>query len=359
MVPLDQALGVVDRLRTAAVDQKITIVGLLAPFEGATRALKELAGIEVSSRTVEEVTEAAGRRAREQAKVDAEAAKEVSLPAAGAVLDRFSGSLAVLYVEPDGTMAPMRKEDRPQEAPTDDHPATHREVKVGVVFWQKDVMNISPKRREIRRKTYVATMGGLWEFGDELWSAVIAVAGTVRCQTVVIGDGAEWIDTLKDEHFPDAIRILDFYHPLERLWEVANLLYGQKSFEARRWVKEQERRLKASELDAVLEELQRQQSAKPFRPGDEKTLRDKLEEHGKYLGKRRHLMDYAQYLAMGLMIGSGVVESSNKRVIGQRLKQGGMHWSKAGADAVAHIRALYLSDSDGWDRLWTQVMTAA
>ena len=136
---------------------------------------------------------------------------------------------------------------------------------------------------------------------------------------------------------------------------MANLLYGQKSFEARRWVKEQEARLKASDLDTVLEELRRQESAKPFRPGDEKTLREKLAEHGKYLAKRRHQMDYARYLDLGLMIGSGVIESSNKRVIGLRLKQGGMHWSKAGADAVAHIRALYLSDGGGWDRLWEKL----
>ena len=37
--------------------------------------------------------------------------------------------------------------------------------------------------------------------------------------------------------------------------------------------------------------------------------------------------DYQRYLKNGLMIGSGVVESSNRRVVTQRLKQAGMHWS--------------------------------
>jgi hypothetical protein len=358
-VPIDEALGVDGRIRTVAVDEQIAVMGLAMPFDGAARALEKIGGLRVSASTVEEVTEAAGRRAQERAHQGAKQAKKIALPAAGAVLDRFSGSLPILYIEPDGTMAPMRKADRPQQAPTEEHPATHREVKVGVVFWQKDIMNISPKRREIRRKTYVATMGGLQEFGDELWSAVIQVAGTVRCQMVLIGDGADWIDSLKDEHFPDAIRILDFYHPLERLWGVANLLYGQKSFEARRWVKEQETRLKASELDAVLAELRHLESAKPFRQGDEKTLREKAAEHRKYFTKRRHLMDYARYLNLGLMIGSGVIESSNKRVVGLRLKQCGMHWSKRGADAVAHIRALYLSDGSGWDLLWASLGATA
>ncbi|MGH2410266.1 MAG: ISKra4 family transposase [Chloroflexota bacterium] len=352
-IPLDQALGVDDRVRTVEVDQKIAIVGLLAPFEGAARALKELAKIEVSSRTVEEVTEAAGRRAREQAERDVADSRKVALPAAGAALDRFSGALPFLYISPDGTMTPMRPEDRPNQVPTADHPATHREMKVGVVFWADDVMNVSAKRREVRRKRYVATMGSRDQFADEVWATVIQIAGTSRrFQPVVIGDGADWIWEMAAEHYPDAIQILDIFHPLERLWEVANLLYGTKSFEARKWMKEQQARLEASNLEGVLSELKAGRDLKPFKTGDDKALHEKIDEHVKYIEKRRDKMDYGRYLALGLMIGSGVVESSNRRVIGMRLKQAGMHWSLKGADAVARIRALYLSDGDGWDRLW-------
>jgi hypothetical protein len=40
----------------------------------------------------------------------------------------------------------------------------------------------------------------------------------------------------------------------------------------------------------------------------------------------------------GLFVGSGVVEASCKSVIGQRLKQSGMHWTVSGADAIATLR---------------------
>jgi len=40
----------------------------------------------------------------------------------------------------------------------------------------------------------------------------------------------------------------------------------------------------------------------------------------------------------GLFVGSGVVESSCKTVIGQRLKQSGMHWTLSGADAIIALR---------------------
>jgi hypothetical protein len=51
-------------------------------------------------------------------------------------------------------------------------------------------------------------------------------------------------------------------------------------------------------------------------------------------------------------IGSGVVESACKRVVGQRLKGGGMRWGEDGVDAVCHLRALFLSDEGKWKAFW-------
>lgn len=52
------------------------------------------------------------------------------------------------------------------------------------------------------------------------------------------------------------------------------------------------------------------------------------------------------------MIGSGVVESSNRRIVTQRLKQAGMHWSLKGAEGVMALRAAYLSNSNRWSSFW-------
>jgi hypothetical protein len=72
----------------------------------------------------------------------------------------------------------------------------------------------------------------------------------------------------------------------------------------------------------------------------------------KYLRNNAHRMDYPRYLRQGWQIASGAIESACKRVINQRLCMGGMRWSEAGSDAVAHLRALYLSDADQWDAFW-------
>ena len=45
-------------------------------------------------------------------------------------------------------------------------------------------------------------------------------------KVVFIGDGAAWIWELARTHFPLAILILDFYHMMEYLHELSQLLYG-------------------------------------------------------------------------------------------------------------------------------------
>jgi hypothetical protein len=57
------------------------------------------------------------------------------------------------------------------------------------------------------------------------------------------------------------------------------------------------------------------------------------------------------------MIGSGVVESSNRRIVTQRLKQAGMHWSTSGAEGVMALRAAYLSNSIRWSSFWKERST--
>jgi hypothetical protein len=54
-------------------------------------------------------------------------------------------------------------------------------------------------------------------------------------------------------------------------------------------------------------------------------------------------MDYPRYLAAGMMIGSGPVESACKVIVGLRMKQAGMRWSDAGADAILAVRTTLLN----------------
>jgi hypothetical protein len=54
-------------------------------------------------------------------------------------------------------------------------------------------------------------------------------------------------------------------------------------------------------------------------------------------------MRYDQYRAAGLFVGSGVIEAGCRTLIGQRLKQSGMFWSQAGANAIVALRCCLAS----------------
>ena len=69
-----------------------------------------------------------------------------------------------------------------------------------------------------------------------------------------------------------------------------------------------------------------------------------------YFETNKERMRYPQYRSKGYPIGSGTVESACKHLIGARLKQSGMCWSKDGAQAILNLRAAKLSNC--WDEAW-------
>jgi hypothetical protein len=50
-------------------------------------------------------------------------------------------------------------------------------------------------------------------------------------------------------------------------------------------------------------------------------------------------IDYATYINKGYTIGSGAVESSNKYVLQNRLKQPGMRWNRYSAQSLVDLRS--------------------
>jgi hypothetical protein len=61
-------------------------------------------------------------------------------------------------------------------------------------------------------------------------------------------------------------------------------------------------------------------------------------------------MRYHHYLARGWPIGTGVVEGACGHLVKDRMEQGGMRWSKEGAQAVLDLRGVRLTGD--WDAYW-------
>ncbi len=69
-----------------------------------------------------------------------------------------------------------------------------------------------------------------------------------------------------------------------------------------------------------------------------------------YFTENASRLNYPQFIARQLPIGSGAVESTCKVLIEEREKGAGMRWSKTGAQAVATLRALHRSGR--WRAFW-------
>ena len=88
--------------------------------------------------------------------------------------------------------------------------------------------------------------------------------------------------------------------------------------------------------------------------------KDEIDSALGYFQNNAPRMRYHWFRQCGLFVGSGVVEASCKSVVGQRLKQAGMHWTVGGADAIIALRCKEASST--WDAICntphTQTRTA-
>jgi hypothetical protein len=171
-------------------------------------------------------------------------------------------------------------------------------------------------------------------------------------QVVFLGDGAAWLWLMAALLFPGSIQILDFFHLSEYLWEVARAAFASQEAQQQQWVETAQQWLKQSQPQQVIAAAQRLPPGTP-------QLSEAVDSLLSYLHHNQTRIDYQRYLQLGLMIGSGVVESSNRRIVTQRLKHSGMFWSKHGAHSVMRLRACYLSGSSRWHAFWYKNPTAA
>jgi hypothetical protein len=157
------------------------------------------------------------------------------------------------------------------------------------------------------------------------------------------------LEPLIERHFPRAKCILDFFHASEHVAELARAVHPSDETACGELMKAWCGLLKSGGGRALLDEWQRLELDQASEP-----IRQAHHDQSRYLRANLHRTDYPSYIVNGWRIGSGPIEAACKTVIGQRLKCSGMRWGDDGADAVAHLRALYLSEPACWEAFWSQ-----
>jgi hypothetical protein len=150
----------------------------------------------------------------------------------------------------------------------------------------------------------------------------------------VIGDGAHWIWKMYEDLFPDAVQILDYYHMCENVYNYAKYLYPSDDQEMTVWAESVIAHIEEGEIDEALASIPVIGEAK-LPVGVPNLL--------VYLTNNRTRMNYKALQQMGLKVGSGAIESGNKKVIQQRMKQSGMRWGVQTGQTIASLRAINAS----------------
>jgi hypothetical protein len=133
--------------------------------------------------------------------------------------------------------------------------------------------------------------------------------------------------------------VVDYYHASQRLWTMAEALFGvgQQSW---CWARKMQKLLlKPAGVGRVLHSAAALRSRR--KPTGKRLV--EFKRAYKYLQQRRQHLRYEEYRRVGMPIGSGVTEAACKTVFTQRLKLSGMRWHKAGALQILRLRVILLS----------------
>ena len=311
--PVDEKLEL-DRLGTSiGVRTKVGRLAAWIPYEEVSVELGQLCRIHLSKNTAGRIAKAMGEEVKKERRGrEAEVLSGcVESPAARAKR---------LYVGMDGTSVLTRG-------------GGWREAKTGVIYETEE----RDGKVRIKRAEYLATLERVEPFGESVYTAAYDRGVENAEEVIALGDGAPWIWRSFAHHYPKAVQVLDFYHASEHLNEVARAWHGEGTEKAKLWVEAREIDLLSDCVETVIRSIQ------SWRAADEES-REIRRKNLMYFETNKERMRYATYKSQGYHIGSGLVESACKTVVGQRLKQSGMRWSEAGAEAMLHLRSLILTN---------------
>lgn len=337
VIPKDVALDIVETGFSPGVRRMMGQVGGKEAFEDGQKDLEFLAGVLVTAKAVERVSEATGKQIEQQNQ------REQNQIMSGRVVPfPGTGTIPKMYIAIDGTGVPVvKRETEGRKGKNGD--AKTREAKLGCVFTQTTVDEAGYPVRDEDSTTYVGAIEKAEPFGRRIYAEAVRRGITRAEKVIVLGDGAKWIWGIAEEHFHGAIEIVDLYHAREHLSAVAKAVYGPNDERLQQWVTARREELDAGNVEAVIASLSR------LRPRNDK-VRKVVAAEIDYFKNNTSRMRYADFRKQGLFIGSGVIEAGCKTIIGQRLKLAGMHWTVKGANAIIALRCCLMSNR--WEQFW-------
>lgn len=327
--PLDQTLQLGDHSWSPATLAKAIQLGVeIASYERAARLFGAFTGLPMSKSSMQRLATGYGTKVADQFEAEAEEMMKVLRKEEAEVTWRTvpEPDSTHMNVSIDGVMVNLIDEG-------------WKETKITAISAVEPVIDDETGEISVQltRHSYRA---GLWEapaFANHLWVESWR-RGLEKAQHLMsVNDGAPWIWAVVFLCFARCTQILDWWHAVQRLWTIAHVAFAEDPTAAHIWVEAQKRLLAQSQLRQVIHHV------RLLFPRTQ-PLPDPVRKAVAYYCHNRWRMYYRHFRAAGYPIGSGTVESACKLVVQQRMKQPGMRWRRANAQAMLALRTALFSD---------------
>jgi hypothetical protein len=323
--PLDGRLGL-EGFVSPQAKKLLCLAGASWSFARAADHLQEFCGLRTCDQTIRQVCQAEAGAMADWRHADL---------AAGAA---FAAAAGAVEFQTDGTMVNTTRHG-------------WREMRLGVFAKRPPGRPAAPAEWDTRRlpaptaRVLFAAVETAAMFGPRLrrWAGRLGIRDPAA--VTVLADGAAWIWRQAQRQLPGAAGVLDIYHACEHIAACAATVYGEHTAAARDWLDRGRAALLGGGGAALAEWIagtRRQVRSPPARRALEGLA-------GYFAGQAGHLT-YAERLAAGQSIGTGLVEGACKQVIGRRLKQTGARWGIRRVNRMATLCCTFHSDT--WTAYW-------
>jgi len=167
---------------TKGLIELVTYMSQLVPsFERASESMEKLLKIKVSGTQCQIISEEIGKEVFEKEKADAQRIYDNIEKEIPKVLPKKW----ILCILVDRSAVNTRVQD--------ENGSTWKEMKLGLVFHDKNVIRKGEKIKIIAKKEYVSYFGSVEEFKKHVLRAAIEAGYGEIEEVIIIGDGAHWI----------------------------------------------------------------------------------------------------------------------------------------------------------------------
>lgn len=302
--PADARLGLGPASTTPTAQARLAVLSTLEPYVQVADLVFQLGlSLQVDLKSTERVTQAVGAQ----------------LAAAGSPRP-YPATTQPVALGFDGVMVPTWE--------------GKKEIRVGVIYEPDAEAPRTPEGEARLRKEYFATTGSRAELVATVCARAQERASGGVVAVVSDGQALEWVDL--ERYLPRRVEILDFYHVLERVGEVARMMYPGDAKQAQTWQAGMKKELLEIGPWRLIREVE---AWEPPHAAGQEVRRVQLA----YFQRQQERMRYPDYRRRGFPLGSGAVEGTCKHVVIDRLRQSGMRWKLPTAEPVLQLRAALLT----------------